>query len=289
MFTCAAAAKEKHRQTTYKKALIGLAIGSVLLAAIALQVTAEVEWVAPKNTTVGIYVTLEAIPRSVSVKIKNEGPATVTVRVKYYDETTKKLVKEKTSLTKGNTLSLVGRVKWIKIENTDENQDAKGTRTITDEETSRELAIPAGKVALVLDVGGRGDLSFNDMASLGLERATGEFGLEVLEVHSTSAAHYLPNLRNLAWTGDFDLIIAVGSLLGDALATAAAEFPDQKFAIIDVDWITGPNIMNIVFRENEASALIGALAAMTAADLGYAAAGVVFGMPIPVLYHFEAG
>jgi basic membrane protein A len=151
------------------------------------------------------------------------------------------------------------------------------------------LVTMAGKVAIVLDVGGRGDLSFNDMGFVGTDRAAEEFGWEMVEVQSATAADYLPNLRNLARTENFDLIIAVGFLLGDALATASAEFPDQKFAIIDVDWITGPNIMNIVFRENEMSALIGCLAAMAAADTGYAAAGVVLGIPIPVLYHFEAG
>jgi basic membrane protein A len=108
-------------------------------------------------------------------------------------------------------------------------------------------------------------------------------------VQSATAADYLPNFRNLARTHNFDVIIGIGFLLGDALGTVAAEFPDQKFAIIDVDYITGPNIMNIVFRENEMSALIGCLAGMAAADHGYAAAGVVLGIPIPVLYHFEAG
>jgi len=151
------------------------------------------------------------------------------------------------------------------------------------------VAMADGKIAIVLDVGGRGDLSFNDMGFVGVDRAVEEFGLEMVEVQSATAADYLPNLRNLSRTGQYDLIIAVGFLLGDALATASAEFPDQKFAIIDVDYITGPNIMNIVFRENEMSALIGCLAAMAAADYGYAAAGVVLGIPIPVLYHFEAG
>jgi basic membrane protein A len=151
------------------------------------------------------------------------------------------------------------------------------------------IASAQGKIAIVLDVGGRGDLSFNDMGFVGVDRAVEEFGLEMVEVQSATAADYLPNLRNLARTQNFDLIIAVGFLLGDALATASAEFPDQKFAIIDVDYITGPNIMNIVFRENEMSALIGCLAGMAAADHGYAAAGVVLGIPIPVLYHFEAG
>jgi len=151
------------------------------------------------------------------------------------------------------------------------------------------LGLAAGKIGIVLDVGGRGDLSFNDMGFVGADRAAADFGLTVTEVQSASAADYLPNFRNLARTGDYDLILGIGFLLGDALATVAAEYPEQKFAIIDVDWITGPNIMNFVFRENEQSALIGALAGMAAADAGFAATGIVLGIPIPVLYHFEAG
>ena len=146
-----------------------------------------------------------------------------------------------------------------------------------------------GKIAIVLDVGGRGDLSFNDMGFAGADKAATEFGLEITEVQSASAADYLPNFRNLARTGNYDLILGIGFLLGDALGTVAAEYPDQLFAIIDVGWIVGPNIMNFVFRESEGAALIGALAGMAAADAGFDATGVVLGIPIPVLYHFEAG
>ena len=145
-----------------------------------------------------------------------------------------------------------------------------------------------GKVAVVLDVGGRGDLSFNDMGFKGTDQAAHDFGLEMVEVQSATAADYLPNLRNLARTGQYDLIICVGFLLGDALAQAAAEFPQQKFAIIDAV-VDAPNVMSIVFRENEMSALVGALGAMAAAHYGYPNVGVVLGIEIPVLYHFEAG
>jgi len=149
------------------------------------------------------------------------------------------------------------------------------------------VSLPALRAAIVYDVGGRGDMGFNDMAHLGAFLADVVIQAGIVEV--PAATDYLPYLRDLARTGDFDLIIAVGFLLGDALGTAAAEFPDQKFAIIDVDWITGPNVMNIVFRENEGSALVGCLATLAAADHGYAAAGVVLGIPIPTLYQFEAG
>jgi len=146
----------------------------------------------------------------------------------------------------------------------------------------------AGKIAVVLDVGGRGDLSFNDMGFKGTDQAAVDFGLEMVEVQSASAADYVPNLRNLARTGEYDLIIGVGFLFTDAMAAVAAEFPDQKFAIID-SVVAADNVMSIVFRENEMSALIGALGAMAAAYHGYEYFGVVLGIEIPVLYHFEAG
>ena len=145
-----------------------------------------------------------------------------------------------------------------------------------------------GKVAVVLDVGGRGDLSFNDMGFKGTDQAAIDFDLEMTEVQSATAADYVPNLRNLARTGEYDLIIGVGFLFTDAMADVAAQFPGQKFAIID-SVVDAPNVMSIIFRENEMSALIGALAGMAAAHHGYEAAGVVLGIEIPVLYHFEAG
>ncbi len=145
-----------------------------------------------------------------------------------------------------------------------------------------------GKVALVSDVGGRGDLSFNDMSFKGTDKAAADFGLEMVGIQSATAADYLPNVRNAARSRSFDLIISVGFLLTDAVATAAKEFPEQKFMIID-SVVEAPNVMSIVFKENEGSALVGALAAMVAAYYGYPNVGAVLGIEIPVLFHFEAG
>jgi basic membrane protein A len=145
-----------------------------------------------------------------------------------------------------------------------------------------------GRVAVVLDVGGRGDLSFNDMGFKGTDSAASDFGLKMTEIQSASASDYLPNVRNAARSKNFDLIIAVGFLLTDAVATVAAEFPNQKFMIID-SVVDSPNVMSIVFKENEGSALVGAVGAMVAAHYGYPNVGAVLGIEIPVLYHFEAG
>jgi len=150
------------------------------------------------------------------------------------------------------------------------------------------VGMAQGKVAVVLDVGGRGDLSFNDMGFKGTDQAAIDFGLEMTEVQSTSAADYVPNLRNLSRTGEYDLIIGVGFLFTDAMAEVAAEFPEQKYCIID-SVVMADNVMSIIFRENEMSALIGALGAIAAYENDYEAFGVVLGIEIPVLYHFEAG
>ena len=150
-------------------------------------------------------------------------------------------------------------------------------------------ASAAGKIALVTDLGGRGDLSFNDMGFKGADEAAAEFGLELVTIQSNSGVDYLPNLQNAARTGDFDIIIGIGFLLADAMAEAADQFPDQNFAIIDVTWLGKPNLMEIGYEENKGSALVGALGAMVAAHYGYDKIGAVLGIEIPVLYKFEAG
>ena len=183
-----------------------------------------------------------------------------------------------------NTFDNTATISYI-VEGEDEEHHESDTASVHIESEPDER----GRVALVYDMGGRGDLSFNDMAALGADRAAEEFGYTMVEVQSATAADYVPNLRNLAQTGEYALIIAVGFLLGDALATVSEEFPEQRFAIIDVDRITGPNIANYVFKEHEMSALIGALNAMAAAQHGHTRAGIVLGVDIPILHRFEAG
>jgi basic membrane protein A len=150
-------------------------------------------------------------------------------------------------------------------------------------------AVAGGKIALVTDLGGRGDLSFNDMGFKGADEAAAKFDLELVTIQSNSGTDYLPNLQNAARTGDFDIIVGVGFLLADAMAEVADQFPDQNFAIIDVTWLGKPNLMEIGYEENKGSALVGALGAMVAAHNGYDKIGAVLGIEIPVLYKFEAG
>ncbi|ASI98431.1 BMP family lipoprotein [Thermococcus celer] len=155
------------------------------------------------------------------------------------------------------------------------------------EETSTNTK---GKIAIVYDVGGRGDLSFNDMAYLGASKAAKDFNLQLVELQSNTEDDYTKNLETLAQQGDYLVIIAVGFMMTDAVKKVAAEYPNQKFAIIDgFDPDMPKNVMMILFKENEGSALAGALAALIAANSGKDKVGIVLGMEIPVLYKFEGG
>ncbi|BAD84846.1 ABC-type transport system, probable periplasmic component [Thermococcus kodakarensis KOD1] len=146
------------------------------------------------------------------------------------------------------------------------------------------------KIAIVYDVGGRGDLSFNDMAYLGASRAAKDFGLQITELQSNSENDYLPNLRSLAKSGEYDIIIAVGFMMTNAVKQVAQEYPNQRFVIIDgYDPEMPHNVQMVLFKENEGSALAGALASLIALNDGKDTIGIVLGMEIPVLYKFEGG
>ncbi|EEB74346.1 BMP family ABC transporter substrate-binding protein [Thermococcus sp. AM4] len=147
-----------------------------------------------------------------------------------------------------------------------------------------------GKIAIVYDVGGRGDLSFNDMAYMGAERAAKELGLQLDELQSNSENDYLPNLRSLAKSGEYDIIIAVGFMMTKAVKQVAKEYPKQRFVIIDgYDPEMPHNVQMVLFKENEGSALAGALAALITLNDNKNTIGIVLGMEIPVLYKFEGG
>lgn len=148
-------------------------------------------------------------------------------------------------------------------------------------------------LCIVFDIGGRGDLSFNDMAALGGSQAAADFGLNLVEQQSATEADYLPNLRTLSETGECALIVSVGFLLADATGLAADEFPEQKFAIIDGVVTDRDNVQSVVFEEHLGSALVGALAALVnqrvAPEGSAGGVGVVLGIEIPILWRFECG
>ncbi|ABP51144.1 MULTISPECIES: BMP family protein [Pyrobaculum] len=146
-----------------------------------------------------------------------------------------------------------------------------------------------GNIYVIYDIGGRGDLSFNDMAYLGASKAAKDFGLGLKEVQSKTQDDYVPNLRAAARSGDAALVVAVGFLMTDAVKQVSQEYPNAKFAIIDGYIPDRPNVLSVLYRENEGSALVGALAALTAYHFNCTKVGIVLGMEIPVLWKFEIG
>jgi len=160
---------------------------------------------------------------------------------------------------------------------------------------------PIFKIAVVSDIGGRGDLSFNDMAFKGGDEAEEAFGVEMKEIISMVEADYVPNLRTAALDPDVKLIVGVGFLLTHALIEVAKEFPDKAFVGIDTftKWVDPqPNLLDIVYEEHKGSALVGALGGLLAAyhSTGttltkdyFPHIGGVFGIEIPVLWKFEIG
>jgi basic membrane lipoprotein Med (substrate-binding protein (PBP1-ABC) superfamily) len=127
------------------------------------------------------------------------------------------------------------------------------------------------------------------MAYLGASRSAKDFELGLKEVQSKTQDDYVPNLRAVAKSGDAVIAVAVGFLMTDAVKQVSQEFPNVKFAIIDGYIPDRPNVLSVLFRENEGSALVGALAALTAYYYNCTKVGIVLGMEIPVLWKFEIG
>jgi basic membrane protein A len=152
------------------------------------------------------------------------------------------------------------------------------------------------RVALVTDIGGLDDRSFNFLANKGLKQAVAQGDVEGRVFISKSNADYVPNLSTAARQG-YQLVISVGFLMGDATAAVAKRFPKTKFAIIDnsgapKDLKGKPtNVRGILFKEQEAGYLVGYLAALAAKNKPNTAGIVaaVGGLKIPPVDRFIAG
>ena len=142
------------------------------------------------------------------------------------------------------------------------NKPATGDQ-VKDGKTSADSAGSRKAVAVVYSTGGKGDKSFNDATLRGLQKAQKELGITFKEYEPKDAATESKNaLTQFAESGEFDLIIAVGYTMKDSLIAAAQTFPEQKFAIIDETVEGLPNVASILFKEQEGSFLVGALAGM---------------------------
>jgi len=138
--------------------------------------------------------------------------------------------------------------------------------------------------ALIFDLGGKFDKSFNESAHTGAQRWATETGGSYNEVELQSEAQREQALRRFAEAGN-NPIVMVGFAFGDALGEVAGEYPDTKFAIIDMV-VDAPNVRSVVFNEHEGSYLVGMLAAM-ASETG--TVGFIGGMDIPLIRKFACG
>jgi len=151
------------------------------------------------------------------------------------------------------------------------------------------------KVGMVSDVGGVDDASFNQNTWEGLQRAQEDLGVEAKFIESQAQADYEKNITEFA-EQKYDLIFTVGFLLADATNKMAAQYPEQKLAIIDgASAAETPNLKGIIFNVDEAAFPAGYLAAAWAdmKDPADPKVGWVAGMQIPPVEQFivayEAG
>ncbi|MCE4612144.1 MAG: BMP family protein [Desulfurococcales archaeon] len=179
-------------------------------------------------------------------------------------------------------------------------QEATPTATIEEREEKEgaEAEGPGGekvKVLVLFDVGGRGDLSFNDMAALGADRAAEELGVEVVYQTPKSLDVMVSVLDAASRSGDYDLIVLVGFLWLEPVEKVAPKYPQQKYALIDAATSkVYDNVACYVFREQEVASLVGIIAADIAKNIAEktgeeAKAGAVAGMNIPPLWKFHIG
>jgi basic membrane protein A and related proteins len=117
-------------------------------------------------------------------------------------------------------------------------------------------------VGLVTDVGEVDDKSFNQSAWEGVQRAGNELGAKVDFIETQDAKDYGANIGLFAENG-YDVIVTVGFALGEATAQAAAQYPDIYFIGVDqFQAETIPNVAGLIFPEDRAGYMAGALAGM---------------------------
>jgi basic membrane protein A len=150
------------------------------------------------------------------------------------------------------------------------------------------LALPAlaadVQPAILYDLGGKFDKSFNEAAYVGAEKFKKESGVDYRDFEIQNDAQREQALRNFARRGASP-IVAIGFTQASSVEKVAKEFPDLKFAIVDMV-VDLPNVRSIVFKEQEGSYLVGVLAAMSSKTKKV---GFVGGMDIPLIRKFACG
>jgi basic membrane protein A len=138
--------------------------------------------------------------------------------------------------------------------------------------------------AIIYDLGGKFDKSFNEAAYNGMERWKKETGKQYLEFEVSNESQREQAIRRMAEKGASP-IIAMSFSMASAVDKVAKDFPKLKFAIID-DVVKQPNVQSVVFKEQEGSFLVGMMAAMASKS---GKVGFVGGMDIPLIRKFQCG
>lgn len=122
------------------------------------------------------------------------------------------------------------------------------------------------KVGLVADQGGLSDRSFNALANKGMKKAESELGVKGKALESKSSSEYQPNISSFV-SSQYDLIIAIGFLMSNDLQAVAKQAPKSTFSIVDFSYEKKmDNVRSLIFKEQEAGYLAGALAGMAEED-----------------------
>ena len=138
--------------------------------------------------------------------------------------------------------------------------------------------------ALLYDLGGKFDKSFNEAAYNGAEKFKSETGVEYVEFEVSNASQREQALRRFAEDGR-NPIVMTGFSWAESLDKVAADFPDLQFAIVDMV-VDKPNVRSIVFKEQEGSYIVGLLAGMASETKKV---GFIGGMDIPLIRRFGCG
>ena len=140
------------------------------------------------------------------------------------------------------------------------------------------------KPALIYDIGGKFDKSFNEGAFHGAEKFKEDTGIAFRDFEIQNDTQREQAMRKFARDG-LSPIVAIGFSQASAMEKVAAEFPKTQFVIVDMV-VDKPNVQSIVFKEQEGSFLVGLLAAK-ASKTGKV--GFVGGMDIPLIHKFSCG
>jgi basic membrane protein A and related proteins len=152
-------------------------------------------------------------------------------------------------------------------------------------------------VRLLTDSTGIDDKSFNAAAWRGILQFYGDTvakpskkGSAYDVVTAQTQDMYIPNIKQVSDEA-YDLVITTGFTFADALGEVAPQYPNQKYLIVDVDWVNQPNVMQATFTEQEGSYLVGVAAALKAqADkVKDPKFGFIGGVPGAVITKFEVG